>query len=185
MSLAITVNLECHNPAWPKMAAEIGARLGVLGKTLTVVHHIGSTAIPGLAAKPVIDLMPIVTDLAELDLKQSLVESLGYAWHGEFGVDGRRFCTMSDTTGERLAQLHFYGAKSLNARRQLAFRDYLRAYPACAADYEIEKRRARELYPDDSHAYSAEKGTWIRATEAKALDWFVGDVGFVGEVSSA
>jgi GrpB-like predicted nucleotidyltransferase (UPF0157 family) len=147
-----------------------------LGRTLLTVHHIGSTAIPGMAAKPVMDLMPIVSSLEELDLKRDLVESVGYSWHGEFGVDGRRFCALTDAQGHRTAQLHFYEAKSPHARRQLAFRDYLRAFPDCAAEYEAEKRRARELYPDDSHAYSEEKGAWIRATEAKALKWFVGDV---------
>jgi GrpB-like predicted nucleotidyltransferase (UPF0157 family) len=176
MKTAIAVNLEGYNPDWPDMAAGHAADLQILGATLLTVHHIGSTAIPNMAAKPVIDLMPIVSSLTALDLKRNLIESIGYSWHGEFGIEGRRFCALSDSQGQRIAQLHFYNAGSPHARRQLAFRDYLRAFPDCAAEYEAEKRRARELHPDDSHAYSAEKGTWIRATESKALAWFTGDI---------
>lgn len=176
MTIAIAVHIEKYDPAWPDMAARLAADLALLGPTLLTVHHIGSTAIPNMAAKPVIDLMPIVSNLAALDAKQKLVESLGYSCHGEFGVAGRRFCALSDTDGNRIAQLHFYEAESPHARRQLAFRDYLRSFPVLAAEYEAEKRRARELFPDDSHAYSAEKGAWIRATETKALVWFKGDV---------
>jgi GrpB-like predicted nucleotidyltransferase (UPF0157 family) len=176
MTIAIAVHIQKYDPAWPDMAARHAADLAILGSTLLTVHHIGSTAIPNMAGKPVIDLMPIVSNLSALDAKQGLVESLGYSCHGEFGVAGRRFCALSDTDGNRIAQLHFYEAESPDARRQLAFRDYLRAFPDCAAEYEAEKRRARALFPDDSHAYSAEKGAWIRATEAKALAWFKGDV---------
>jgi GrpB-like predicted nucleotidyltransferase (UPF0157 family) len=176
MTIAIAVHIEKYDPAWPDMAARHAANLSILGATLLTVHHIGSTAIPNIAAKPVIDLMPIVSNMAALDAKQGLVESLGYSCHGEFGVAGRRFCALSDVDGNRIAQLHFYEADSPHARRQLAFRDYLRAFPDCAAEYEVEKRRARELFPNDSHAYSAEKGAWIRATEAKALAWYKGDV---------
>jgi GrpB-like predicted nucleotidyltransferase (UPF0157 family) len=176
MTFAIAVNLEDYNPEWPRTAVRHAASLSILGRTLLTVHHIGSTAIPGMAAKPIMDLMPIVSSLDELDSKRGLVESVGYEWRGEFGVDGRRFCTLADAHGERVAQLHFYVASSPHARRQLAFRDYLRAFPEYAAEYETEKRRARDLHPLDSHAYSTEKGAWIRATEAKALDWFVGDV---------
>ena len=168
----IPVFLAPYHPAWPKMAADHAARLQALGSTLVAVHHIGSTSVPGLAAKPIIDLMPLVTNLDDLDRKRSLVETLGYSWHGELGIAERRYCALSDDKGNRIAQLHFFAADSSQATRHIAFRDYLRAHPEVARAYEQEKRRARDLYPNDSHAYTDEKEAWIRHTEARALVWF-------------
>jgi GrpB-like predicted nucleotidyltransferase (UPF0157 family) len=71
----IPVFLAPYHPAWPKMAADHAARLQALGSTLVAVHHIGSTSVSGLAAKPIIDLMPLVTNLDDLDRKRSLVET--------------------------------------------------------------------------------------------------------------
>ena len=122
--------------------------------------------------KPIIDLMPLVTDLAELDRERRRVEALGYHWHGELGISRRRYCTLSDAAGIRIVQLHFFSADSPQVERHIAFRDYLRAHPDAASAYEKEKRRARDFHPNDSHAYTDEKDAWIRATEAKALTWF-------------
>jgi GrpB-like predicted nucleotidyltransferase (UPF0157 family) len=125
-------------------------------------------------AKPIIDLMPLVGDLAELDRQIRRVEALGYAWHGELGIAGRRYCTLSDERGVRVVQLHFFQVDLPGVERHIAFRDYLRAHPEAAKEYESEKRRARDLHPEDSHAYTDEKAAWIRETEAKALVWFAG-----------
>jgi GrpB-like predicted nucleotidyltransferase (UPF0157 family) len=172
MSLSpIPVVIAPYNPKWPELAKMYSAQLSALGSVVGIVHHIGSTSVPGLAAKPIIDLMPVVSSLSELDREQSRVEMLGYAWHGELGIPERRYCTRSDEFGNRIVQLHFFSANSSHAARHLAFRDYLRAYPDERKAYEKEKQRARGLYPDDSLAYSDEKADWIRATEAKALRW--------------
>ncbi|MEQ1689064.1 MAG: GrpB family protein, partial [Sphingopyxis sp.] len=143
--------------------------LAPLGDVLIAIHHIGSTAVPGLTSKPVIDLMPIVVNLEALDARRGDVEALGLRWNGEFGVDGRRFCTLNDAAGKRLANVHFYAQGSPHAKRHLALRDYLRNHGDVAAAYAVEKKRAQAIHPNDSVAYSAEKGAWIRATLGKAL----------------
>ncbi len=168
----IPVVLAEYDADWPRLAARLAEQLKVLGPTLAEVHHIGSTSVPGLVAKPIIDLMPVVTNLADLDSKRGLVEQLGYVWHGEFGLSGRRYCTFSDEFGGRIAQLHFFEAGTSQADRHLAFRDYLRANPRVAEEYAKEKYRARNLHPDDSHAYTDEKSAWIRDVEAKAIAWY-------------
>ena len=171
MPAPIPIILAAYDPEWPRMAARHAERLRVLGPTLATVHHIGSTSVPGLAAKPIIDLMPLVTGLADLDRERGRIEALGYSWHGELGIPGRRYCTLADAAGTRLVQLHFFSAHSPQVRRHIAFRDYLRAHPDMAGAYEREKRRARDLHPADSHAYTDEKDAWIRRTEAAALAW--------------
>lgn len=169
--LPIPVRLARYDSEWPNLAKMYSAELSVLGEILVTVHHIGSTSVPGLQAKPIIDLMPLVTNLDELDRARALVERLGYGWHGEFGITERRYCTRSDDFGNRIVQLHFFATNSSQVTRHLAFRDYLRAHPEERNAYEKEKQRARALYPDDSHAYTEEKAAWIQSAEKRALRW--------------
>lgn len=169
MTLAIPVHLVDYDPRWQQLAAIYMRLLDPVGDVLVARHHIGSTAVPGLLSKPVIDIMPIATNLDALDARRGEVEALGLGWHGEFGVDGRRFCTLADDAGLRLANFHFYARGSPHARRHLAFRDYLRTHPKIAAEYSREKLRSQAIYPDNSVAYSGEKGAWIRTVEAAAL----------------
>ncbi len=167
----ISVILAPYDPEWPRRAAKHAQRLQALGPNLVAVHHIGSTSVPGLIAKPIIDLMPIVDSLASLDEQRQSIDALGYRWHGEFGIPGRRYCTLANGAGVRAVQLHFFKTDSPHVERHIAFRDYLRAHPEEANAYSIEKRRAQSLHPTNSHAYADEKDKWIRAAETNALIW--------------
>jgi GrpB-like predicted nucleotidyltransferase (UPF0157 family) len=134
------------------------------------VHHIGSTAIAGIRAKPILDLIPVFASAAALDDLRAQLESLGYEWWGEYGLPGRRYCTLVDPqTGCRRVQLHGYLKESPEITRHLAFRDYLRARPDVAQGYDAEKERCRKLHPFDSHAYSDCKCESIQRIQAAAL----------------
>jgi GrpB-like predicted nucleotidyltransferase (UPF0157 family) len=167
----IAVKLHPYDLAWAEAARHETARLtATVGKVIITVHHIGSTAIPGICAKPILDLMPVVRSLAELEVSRSDIEKLGYAWWGEYGLPGRRYCTLDDqVTGERKVQLHCYEQTSSEIARHLAFRDYLRSRPDLAREYEAEKARCAKLHPRDSHAYTDCKSAWISNIEAEAL----------------
>lgn len=170
----IAVELHPHSPAWTLMArAESDALKAALGDRLLEVEHMGSTAIPGIAAKPIIDLMPIARDEASLDAMEAGVRKLGYEWLGEFGIPGRRYCRRNDpATGKRRFQLHCFAQDATEIDRHLAFRDYLRAHSEIAKAYEAEKRRAAALHPDDTLAYNDAKNDWIKRTERDALAWW-------------
>jgi GrpB-like predicted nucleotidyltransferase (UPF0157 family) len=93
----IPVELVPHSPLWSEMAAAETLRLkGALGDVLVTVHHMGSTAIPGIMAKPIVDMIPIVTDLDALDAATPRVVALGYKSFGEFGIPTRRYFNWTD-----------------------------------------------------------------------------------------
>ncbi|MGH6870272.1 MAG: GrpB family protein [Rhizomicrobium sp.] len=169
----LNVELHPHSPAWAGMAEAERARLkAALGDTLVTVLHIGSTAIPGIMAKPIVDLMPLVTDLDALDARRSAIEALGYRWYGEFGLAGRRYCVLVDpATGTRVFQLHCYRQDAPEIPRHVAFRDFLRAHPAIASEYEAEKIRAASVASHDVNLYNDEKNAWIKRMEKDALAW--------------
>lgn len=167
------VELVAHDPGWASKAAAEAHRLrGVIGDNLIVVRHIGSTAIPGIMAKPIIDLMPLVRSLAALDRQAEAIKALGYEWRGEFGLAGRRYFTFDDpASGQRHFNVHAYQHDHSDMRRHLAFRDYLRAHPDEAKAYEAQKQRAAALHPDDVLAYNDAKSDWIKQCEQRALRW--------------
>ena len=168
---ATRVRLELHNPEWALMAAAEAGRLkAALGDELVTVHHMGSTSIPGIAAKPTVDLMPTVTAITTLDARRSEVEALGYLWRGEFGIPDRRYCVL-EREGKRLFHAHFFVDGHENVLRQLLFRDYLRAHRAEALAYEAIKREAAAAHPWDSMAYNDHKSGWIRACQQRAEAW--------------
>jgi GrpB-like predicted nucleotidyltransferase (UPF0157 family) len=171
MPAPIAVDLVPYDPKWEEDARKEAARLAeALGESLVIVHHVGSTAIAGIRAKAILDLIPVFGAISALDEVRVPLESLGYVWHGEYGLPGRRYCTLDDpVTGHRKVQLHGYLNGSAEITRHLAFRDYLRARPDVAHAYDAEKARCQDLHPLDSHAYSDCKCDWISRVQSEAL----------------
>ena len=124
-----------YRPEWAEMyAAEAEKIRAVLGENLIEIHHIGSTAVKGLKAKPIIDILAVVSDLVSLDGKNSEFEKAGYECMGEFGIRGRRYFRKGEEI--RTHQIHAFGALSANdIERHLAVRDYLRAHDRAAESY--------------------------------------------------
>jgi GrpB-like predicted nucleotidyltransferase (UPF0157 family) len=168
---SVPVTLVPPERDWPARAKAESERLrGAIGDCLVRIEHIGSTSIPNIRAKPTIDLMPLVKDIGLLDERADAVRALGYEWHGEFGLAGRRFFTLTKDH-KRLFNVHAYAADHADWGRHVAFRDYLRAHPHLAKDYEAVKIRAAKLQPDDVEAYNGEKDGWIKTAEKDAIAW--------------
>lgn len=165
------VALVPHDPQWSVRAAALIADLQAAAPGVFIaLHHVGSTAVPGLNGKPVIDLLGEVRSLAGIEAARSALAGLGYRWRGENGVAGRRYFTRDDPeSGARAVHLHVYAVGDPALAWHLAFRDRLRAEPATAAAYAREKARCAALHPDDSGAYAACKKAWTDRVAAEAV----------------
>lgn len=162
-----------YDPHWPGLYEHAAAEwTGALGSTIVAMHHIGSTAIPGIHAKPIIDLMPVVRDLAAVDERADTIQQLGYETLGELGIAGRRFLRRFNADGQRTHHVHVFQQDSPHIARHLAFRDYLRAHPHVARQYSDLKQRLAAAYPDNWNAYCDGKDEFVGPLEMEALQWY-------------
>jgi len=163
-----------YSPRWPEAFAEGARRIrSLLEGEVVAIHHIGSTAVPGLPAKPIIDLLPVVRDIERVDARAAAMASAGYRAWGAWGLPGRRYFTR-DEGGLRRENVHIFQEGSPEIARHLAFRDYLRAHRGVRDEYARVKRAAFASHPDDIERYNDAKDAWIRRVEAEALQWRVG-----------
>jgi GrpB-like predicted nucleotidyltransferase (UPF0157 family) len=161
------VHLSAYDPRWPGRAAGYADELRpVLDQWLLgPIEHVGSTAIPGLVAKPVIDLMAQVTDtdvvvgqaggtLGELNWRHVPAELDGRPWR-------RFFARVSPDGRHRLAHLHLMSAGAARWNQQIRFRDALRADPALRDEYAVVKSRLARIHGDDRERYTDGKAAFV------------------------
>jgi GrpB-like predicted nucleotidyltransferase (UPF0157 family) len=142
-----------HDPAWRQQFDEEARRLAEhLGHVVVHLHHIGSTAIPGLFAKPIIDVLMEVVDLTSLDVATPILAALGYEAMGEYGIPGRRYFRRNDASGRRTHQVHAFESGTPEVERHLAFRDYMVAHSAAGRAYGDLKQTLAQRHPDDAEA---------------------------------
>lgn len=163
-----------YSPEWPALfEAEADRLRELLAEAIVTVHHIGSTSVPGLAAKPIIDLLPVVRAIGDVDALAGSFRNAGYKAWGEYGLAGRRYFT-KDRDGFRTHNIHIYGADHPDIDRHVAFCAYLRANADVCWKYQSLKRAAYALHPADIEAYNDYKNGWIKHTEPIALAWYRG-----------
>jgi GrpB-like predicted nucleotidyltransferase (UPF0157 family) len=126
--------------------AEAANLAAVFGEQVVAIEHVGSTAVPGLVAKAIIDIMVIVADLPTVDASDRPMAELGYEPRGEFGIAGRRYYP-KDIAGRRTYQVHLYETGNPEIERHLLFRDYLRTHPEAAAAYGRHKEDLAGQFP--------------------------------------
>jgi GrpB-like predicted nucleotidyltransferase (UPF0157 family) len=166
------VEVVSHDPRWRhSFEAEAGHIAAALGENVVAIHHIGSTSIPGIHAKPIIDVLVEVGDIDQVDGRSAAMEALGYEVMGEYGIPGRRYFRKNDQDGTRTHHVHVFRAGSGEAARHLAFRDYMIAHPADAQRYSELKRQLAEEYPDSADAYMDGKDGFIREMDRRAAQW--------------
>ena len=164
-----------HDPAWAeRLAAEADAIRAALGPAALRVDHVGSTAVPGLAAKPIVDVQVSGARVQPVDAYRPALEALGYAHTPHPDPDGvvRYPFFGRPPTRPRAFHVHVAQAYSDHERRHLAVRDFLRTHPDEAAAYERVKRAAAARHPGDRLGYMAAKEAFVDALERRALAWY-------------
>ena len=163
------VHLKPHDPRWVvDYECEPAAIRMAVSDVFVGMYHIGSTAIPGIRAKPVIDMLAVVRNVEALDARSPQVEALGYEVMEEFGIPGRRYFREDDAHGNRTHQIHAFAACSPQIARHIAFRDFLRAHPEYAKEYDALKQRLAALFPSDISASTDGKDEFIARVDALA-----------------
>jgi GrpB-like predicted nucleotidyltransferase (UPF0157 family) len=152
-----------YDPQWPVLFEREKERLlGAVGGRLLTIEHIGSTSVPGLAAKPVIDLGVCVRSLAEADELLPCIERLGYIYEPalEKLLPERRFF-WKGTLQIHTYHLHLAELNNPVIARPIRFRDYLRTHPDAVKEYGELKKGLAKTYRDDMEAYVSGKTTFI------------------------
>ncbi|WP_073468698.1 GrpB family protein [Rhizobacter sp. OV335] len=162
-----TIEIAPYNPLWATMFEhEQQALENVLGPHARI-HHIGSTSVPGLAAKVVIDILVEVPRVEQLDSLTTGFRGLGYEPRGENGIPERRYFVKGSS--KRTHQVHAFRTGSHDVRRHLALRDFLRTNSEARDAYAAVKRHAVAECGNDVYAYTTLKIDFARLLEARSL----------------
>jgi len=165
------VRIVDYDPAWPQEAArELGCVGEALGALAVRLDHVGSTAVPGLAAKPIVDLQASVAALEPQAAYVEPLAAIGYLFV-PFATAPEYHFFGKPPERPRTHHLHVCLAGSFEERRHLAVRDLLRSDTEEADRYEAVKRESARLHPEDRLAYMAGKEGFILEMERRALDW--------------
>lgn len=153
-----------HDPAWRDWFRAESIRIGeALPELALRIEHIGSTSVPDLIAKPIVDIAIITRTIGDAERCAPPLTALGYEYRGQHGDDLLRRYLVLEQGGRRVAQLHVWAEESPSWREALRFRDLLRTRAELRAAYAAEKLRVAEAVGWDKAEYSIRKGPFIEA----------------------
>ena len=160
-----------YNNQWPLLFQNEADKLAaILNEEIVGLHHVGSTAVAQLAAKPIIDILVEVHDIERIDSFNEILSQAGYVPQGEFGVAGRRFFVKGNDIN-RSHHVHVFQTGHSDIVTLLTFRDYLRAHPEEAVAYGRLKQTLAQQFPTDIQGYMAGKHEFVQTMTQKAQVW--------------
>lgn len=161
-----------YRKEWVKMFQDEAQKIVQILEAESInIHHIGSTSIQGLSAKPIIDLLAEANEIEMFDRLIPEFKKLGYIANGENGIQGRRYFVKVNEQGEHLIHMHGFQKGNSEIYRHLVFRDFLRNHPHEIERYANVKEIAAQKFPFDIDAYMDYKDPIIKEIEKKALNW--------------
>jgi len=166
--MGAAIEIADYDPAWPgAYERERAAIAGALGDLVFAIEHVGSTSVPGLGAKPIIDIMVGLRELADHARSVPPLQAIGYLHKGEHGIPERHYFR-KPVRGPRTHQIHMVEQGRDFWLRHLLFRDYLRRHPEEAAAYQRLKVGLAARFGTDVEAYTEAKTEFIQSALAKA-----------------
>ncbi|MCR2822264.1 GrpB family protein [Lederbergia panacisoli] len=168
---AMNIIVTNYDENWPELFKKEASHIQeILKNEIVEIHHIGSTAVPNLKAKPIIDIMPTVKNIEVIDRYNEKMKGIGYEPLGEFGIKGRRYFRKGGEN--RTHQIHiFQFDNKFEIERHLAVRDYLKSHNQEAAAYGELKEQLAIQFPKDIEGYSLGKEEFVEGLEQRALAW--------------
>ncbi|PEJ58478.1 hypothetical protein CN692_09410 [Bacillus sp. AFS002410] len=167
----MNVIVKNHDESWKDLfQAEAKQIREILKDELIEIHHIGSTSVPNLKAKPIIDMLPIVKNIESVDKYNDKLAEIGYEGLGEFGLPGRRYFRKGGEN--RTHQMHMYQIDNeKEIERHLAVPAYLREHEDEMKAYGELKAQLAEKFPTDINGYMDGKDAFVKEVERKAIEW--------------
>lgn len=167
----LKVVVAAYSADWKKKFDEEAKELQkIFGIEIQMIHHIGSTSVDGLSAKPIIDIMPVVQDISKVDNFNDAMIAIRYEPKGENGLPGRRYFQKGGD--DRTHHIHMYEMGNPEIERHLLFRNYLRMHPRVAMEYGTLKETLAKKFPYDIESYINGKDQLVKDIEQKALNWY-------------
>lgn len=164
------IEVKSHQGAWKEKYKKEKKKLKKVFKDIFKdIYHIGSTAVPNIKAKPIIDIMVVVNDIGKVDQYNDKMTNLGYIPKGEFGIKNRRFFYKGKD--KRTHHVHVFQKGDQEIEKHLNFRDYLIDHPQKACKYSRLKEKLAQKYSDDIDSYCEGKDEFIKEIDKKALKW--------------
>ena len=168
--MARKVEVVPYDPAWQAMfKGESKLLKSALGRNCIAVFHIGSTAVPGMMAKPIIDILIAVKDLAQVDACNDKMADLGYEALGEYGMEGRRFFRKGGEQPTHHVHV-FENTNQADIQRHLAVVEYLANHEKRREEYSELKSYLAVAYPEDIEGYMEGKAYFVAQLEQEALN---------------
>ena len=159
-----------YDPNWIKQFNDEALLIApVFSDNFVAIHHIGSTSVPGLAAKPTIDIVLEVAHIDLVDACNDQMAQLGYEAWGDYHIPGRRFFVKGDD--KRTHHVHTFQTGSADIARHLYFRDYLKTHPTEAQAYADLKIKLADEFYNDRKGYVLAKEAFAKALEQRAIEW--------------
>lgn len=165
------ITISKYDPSWgEKFRLESPKLAKIFGDQAVGIFHIGSTSVPGLAAKPIIDILVRVKDIQRVDDFNAAMIELGYEPKGEYGMPGRRYFKKGDEEHHTF-HVHAFQVGNPEIARHLNFCAYLRAHPQDAKRYAELKTELARQFPHDIEQYTNGKDAFIQDIDSKAEEW--------------